>query len=85
MTSRGKLKRRAGAAVAAGALSLGGLVGLGLTATPAAAHGCFHTSHDQGYTDGHGHWTSYDGYYNSNGVHWHLWSAYGHGQYQSAC
>jgi hypothetical protein len=84
MGCRGKLKHRAGAVAAAGVLSLGGLVGLGLAATPAAASGCSHTSHWEAYGDGHWHWTTYNGYYNSNGVHWHLWSD-AHGRYQSAC
>jgi hypothetical protein len=83
LTSGRKIRRRVVSAFAAIALSVAGMVGL--SATPALAHGCGHTNHwDYYYSDGHYHWATYNGYYNSNGVHWHLWQDV-HGRYQSAC
>lgn len=72
MASQGMLKRRVAAVAAAGTLSLGGLVGLGLSASPASAHGCGHLNHFD-YYNGHKHAVYYQGYQNSGGYHWHLW------------
>jgi hypothetical protein len=71
MKSRTAIKRRILAGAIGSLLATTALAGV--TAEPALAHGCTHSSHDATFSDGHTHLYIYVSHVTTFQVHYHNW------------